>query len=421
MRPISYVRKVAATLLFLPVAQKAYAKAHALPGRAVKRRGCLICSWSFCLAWLTLCGVANAATLTIAWNRNPEPDIAGYVVHWGTQPGVYTSSSNVGNVTTQQVTGLADATVYYFAVRAYSTAGLMSPYSSEVSGQTSGGGLPVSSTATPAAPAGVIGADFNGDSRPDLIWQNASTWQAMVWYMGGSQGAAVQGSNWLSQAGVPDWRIVGARDFNGDGGPDLVWQHDGTWDVVVWYMGGPQGNSFLGWNRLASEVAGWSAVGAGDFNGDGKPDLIWQHDGTWEVVVWYMGGAQGNSFLGWNRLASTEVAGWSVVGAADFNGDGKPDLVWQNDGTREVMVWYLGGPQGNSPLGRNGLASTGDAGWSVVGARDFNGDSKPDLVWQHDSTWEVLVWYMGGPQGNSFLGWNRLASTDVAGWRAIAR
>ncbi len=213
MRPISYVRRVAATLLFLPVAENAYAKAHALPGRAVKRRGCLICSWSFCLAWLTLCGVANAATLTIAWNRNPEPDIAGYVVHWGTQSGVYTSSSNVGNVTTQQVTGLADGTVYYFVVKAYNTAGVMSGYSSEVSGQsgyssgvsgqsgyssevsgqTSGGGPPVDYTNTPADPAGVIGADFNGDSRPDLIWQNASTWQAVVWYMGGSQGASAPG------------------------------------------------------------------------------------------------------------------------------------------------------------------------------------------------------------------------------------
>jgi hypothetical protein len=285
------------------------------------------------------------------------------------------------------VTGLADGTVYYFVVKAYNTAGLMSGYSSEVSGrsgyssevsgqsgyssevsgQTSGGEPPVDYTNTPAAPAGVIGADFNGDSQPDLIWQNAS-WQAVVWYMGGSQGAVFQGWTWLSQAGVP----------------------------------------------------GWSVVGAGDFNGDGKPDLVWQNDGTWEVVVWYMGGAQGNSFLGWNRLAS-DVAGWSVVGAGDFNGDGKPDLVWQNDRTWEVVVWYMGGPQGNSPLGKNGLASTNVAGWSVVGARDFNGDSKPDLVWQNDGTWEVVVWYMGGPQGNSLLGWNTLASRDVAGWRAIAR
>ena len=237
----------------------------------VRMRPISICSWSFCLAWLTLCGVANAATLTIAWNRNPEPDIAGYVVHWGTQSGVYTSSSNVGNVTTQQVTGLADGTVYYFVVKAYNTAGLMSGYSSEVSGQsgyssevsgqTSGGEPPVDYTNTPADPAGVIGADFNGDSRPDLIWQNASTWQ-----------------------------------------------------VMVWYMGGPQGNSRLGWNSLAStDVAGWSVVGAGDFNGDGKPDLVWQNDGTWEVVVWYMGGPQGNSRLGSNGLASTDVAGWRAI------------------------------------------------------------------------------------------------------------
>ena len=171
-----------------------------------------ICSWSFCLAWLTLCGVANAATLTLAWNRSPEPDIAGYVVHWGTQPGVYTSSSNVGNVTTQQVTGLADGTVYYFAVKAYNTAGLMSGYSSEVSGQTSGGAPPVNYTNTSAAPAGVIGADFNGDSRPDLIWQNASTWQVVVWYLGGPQGNSLLGWNNLAvQAASPGWRVVGAR------------------------------------------------------------------------------------------------------------------------------------------------------------------------------------------------------------------
>ena len=393
-----------------------------MPRRAVMRRGCLICFWSFCLAWLALCGVANAATLTLAWNPNPEPDIAGYVLYWGTQSGVYTSNSNVGNVTVQQVTGLADATFYYFAVRAYNTAGLMSAYSSEVAGQTSGGGPPpVDCTNTPAAPACVIGTDFNGDRQPDLIWQNASTWQVVVWYMGGWQGSQFQGSTWLSQAGVHHWRIVAARDFNRDGRPDLVWQNDVTWEVVVWYMGGPQGNSLLGGNGLAStDVAGWRVVGTGDFNGDGKPDLVWQNDFTWEVVVWYMGGPQGNSLLGGNGLASTDVAGWRVVGTGDFNGDGKPDLVWQNDFTWQVVVWYMGGPQGNSFLGGNGLASTDVAGWRVVGTGDFNGDSKPDLVWQNDFTWEVVVWYMGGPQGNSLLGGNGLAS-DVAGWRAIAR
>jgi hypothetical protein len=160
----------------------------------------------------------------------------------------------------------------------------------------------------------VIGTDFNGDRQPDLIWQNDSTWQVVVWYTGGSQGTVFQGWTWLSQGGVTDWRIVAARDFNGDGQPDLVWQNDVTWEVVVWYMGGPQGNSLLGWNSLAStDIAGWSVVGTGDFNGDGKPDLVWQNDVTWEVVVGYMGGPQGNGLLGWNSLASTDFAGWRAI------------------------------------------------------------------------------------------------------------
>ena len=216
--------------------------------------------------------------------------------------------------------------------------------------------------------------------------------------MGGWQGIQPQGLTWLSEADVPDWRIVAARDFDGDGKPDLVWQNDVTWEVVVWYMGGPQGNSFLGWNLLAStDVAGWSVVGSGDFNGDGKPDLVWQNDVTWQVAVWYMGGPQGNSFLGWNLLASTDVAGWSVVGTGDFNGDGKPDLVWQNDVTWQVVVWYMGGSQGNSSLGSDLLASTDVAGWSVVGTSEFNHDGKPDLVWQNGATRQLIVWFWMAP------------------------
>ena len=60
------------------------------------------------------------------------------------------------------------------------------------------------------------------------------------------------------------------------------------------------------------------------------PDLVWQNDTTRAVTVWYMGGAQGATFQGWNYL-SGGAAGWKVVGAADFNGDGVPDLIWQND------------------------------------------------------------------------------------------
>jgi hypothetical protein len=167
-------------------------------------------------------------------------------------------------------------------------------------------------------------------------------------------------------------------------------------------------------------AAGWHVVATGDFNGDGKPDLVWQNDAR-QVAVWYMGGPQGNAFLWWDWLSSTPVQDWRVVGTGDFNGDGTLDLVWQQDWTRQAAIWYMGGSQGNTFLWSDWLSGTDMSGWTLTGTADFNGDRKPDLLWQKDDTGQVVVWYGGGAQGNSYLGWDWLVHDPVPGWRVIAR
>ena len=72
-----------------------------------------------------------AATVTASWNPNPESNIAGYKISYGTQSGVYTTVVDVGNITSWPVT-LAGPQRYYFAVQAYNTSNLLSPYSAEV-------------------------------------------------------------------------------------------------------------------------------------------------------------------------------------------------------------------------------------------------------------------------------------------------
>jgi hypothetical protein len=372
---------------------------------------------AICVVCLSTTVSAHAASLTLGWDPNPESNIGGYVLYWGTQPGVYPNSWNVGNTTTQQVTGLADATTYYFVVTAYDTSGLMSAPSAEVSGQTSGGGGGGCTT------CGAGGPDLNGDGKADLVWMNDSTRQAVVWYLAGSQGNTAQGWDWLAPDWTTGWTIVGLRDFNGDGRPDLVWQNDATQQVVVWYLGGPQGNTLVGANWLAQDgVAGWYVVAIGDFNGDGKPDLVWQNDAR-QVEVWYMGGAQGNTFLWWDWVSSTGITDWRVVGTGDFNRDGRLDIVWQHDWTRQAVVWLMGGANGNSYQSWAWLASTDTLGWTLVGTADFNGDGRPDLVWQNDETRQAVVWYEGGAEGNSYLGWNQLGLPyqPAPGWRVIAR
>ena len=80
-----------------------------------------VCAWARADDWVTL-----------AWDPNSEPDLGGYIVYYGVRSRLYTNAINVGNVTTNTVTGLVEGVLYYFAVTAYNTHGLESDYSDEV-------------------------------------------------------------------------------------------------------------------------------------------------------------------------------------------------------------------------------------------------------------------------------------------------
>ena len=77
-----------------------------------------------------------AASVLLAWDANPEPDLAGYKIHVGIEsftlgnPPVQTL--DVGNVTQSPIDGLSYGTQYFFVATAYNQAGLESVYSNEV-------------------------------------------------------------------------------------------------------------------------------------------------------------------------------------------------------------------------------------------------------------------------------------------------
>lgn len=87
------------------------------------------------LSALLFAGFAAGAVgeVTLEWDPNPEPEVSGYRLHIGTEPGSYDQSRDAGNQTTASVTELVAGKTYYFVVTAYDAAGNESLPSNEVS------------------------------------------------------------------------------------------------------------------------------------------------------------------------------------------------------------------------------------------------------------------------------------------------
>lgn len=92
-------------------------------------------------------------------------------------------------------------------------------------------------------------ADIDGNGTPDIVWQNVTTGDVAVWFMGGANNTLIQSWAWISPPpGDARYRLAGVADLNQDGIQDMVWQNFTTLDVAAW---------FTGPGRLRMQTWGW--------------------------------------------------------------------------------------------------------------------------------------------------------------------
>src|SRR5712691_5002071 len=220
-------------------------------------------------------------------------------------------------------------------------------------------------------PSGIVVSDFNGDGKPDLAVVNFGDWTAWV-LLGNGDGTFLPAKNiyFASGGGFP-WYIA-EGDFNGDGKPDLVITNYGDNSVSV-LLGNGDGTFQAPRTFLVGIHPGLVAVG--DFNGDGKPDLVVSNVDSNTVSV-LLGNGDG-TFLPAVSFPVGPNPWYFAVG--DFNGDGKLDLAVADYGcsldcsvspSNTVMV-FLGNGDGTFRPASQLTVGNGPAG---VAVGDFNGD-----------------------------------------------
>src|SRR5204862_142467 len=81
------------------------------------------------------------------------------------------------------------------------------------------------------------------------------------------------------------------------------------------------------------------------------------------------------------------------VARADFNGDGRADILWRNSSTGENHVCLM---NGTTITGGGSVRTEPDQNWKVAGGGDFNGDGTADILWRYSPTGENYVYLMNG-------------------------
>src|SRR5207245_74916 len=136
-----------------------------------------------------------------------------------------------------------------------------------------------------------------------------------------------------------------------------------------------------GYLRSVAEL-NWTIVGTGDFDGDGKADVLWRNIATGQNYIYFMDGTTIKPTEGFIRTVADQ--NWQVDGIGDFDGDGKADILWRNSVSGQNYLYPMDGTTIKPTEGY--LRTVADLAWQIAAVGDYDGDGKTDVLWRNSST-----------------------------------
>ena len=224
--------------------------------------------------------------------------------------------------------------------------------------------------------------DFNGDKYQDILLRHLDG----RWYYFAMNGREVieNESGFVALTRDHSYSVAGVGDFNGDGKDDLLLRHiNGNWQYHLM-----NGRTRLGESQQFSQIPtdiNYQIVGIGNFSYFGETDDVLLRnrlDGTWILVEMRGTDEPWIDDFSINRRL-TQSLDYRVAGVGDFDANGQHDVLLRH---KDDGSWYL------YLLDRfNNIASEGsvsfeeDLSYRIAGISDFNGDGNDDVLLRHDN------------------------------------
>jgi len=268
-------------------------------------------------------------------------------------------------------------------------------------------------------PLYLASADLNGDGLPDVVSASVHNGALAVFFNNSLTPGTLNTPLVLDSPGASQLAVA---DVNGDGLPDIV---SADYNVSLFLQS--SAGTFADAIPLYPGGANWVAVG--DLNGDGMPDIV-VTDGTGVHLLVHTGAASATTYAApvtvFTQTPNAHVYGWNLVAIADVDGDGLNDLVITDPGptggAAPTVNVLLQNPASHGtflaavsyPVAQASLAQ------SVI-VQDLDGDGRPDLVVGGSDAVSVLL--QDPAHAGAFLaatnfaapGANEVAVADVNG------
>src|SRR5262249_46368387 len=180
-------------------------------------------------------------------------------------------------------------------------------------------------------------------------------------------------------------RIVGTGDYDGNGKSDILWYDRIGHQAFLWLNGSATPTPLP-----APPFANASIVASGDYDGNGTSDILWQNLTTGQTAIWLMSG--GNVASSGSPGPVTKA--WRVFGSGDHDGDRKSDILWRDPVSGKTTIWFMNGVTRTTatPTTKNILSLQ----FKIQGTGDYAGDGKADVLWRNALTAGRTTWRMDG-------------------------